>query len=230
MSALPYVYAAILDVLGYRERLAHDRKRGVLEFKDVLQNSLQCLQDINDAEFAHQTISDTVILTCADRLRVVDFLTVLRDVQVSFLVNGAFLRGGVTFQQHFRSGAITYSHAYAGAHELEASLAIYPRIVVDHNIVDMFESSGNSDMLRGCHLLCECNGVFFVNIVDEDNWQTLYEKAREMYRAESARIRQVEGVFAKHLWFQEYLMSSPHALPKSERYMPGIRVWAPEGN
>lgn len=229
MSALPYVYAAILDVLGYRERLAHDRERGVLEFKDVLEKSLGCLGGINDAEFGHQTISDTVILTCTERMRVVDFLKVLRNVQVSFLANGVFLRGGVTFQQHFRSGAITYSHAYAGAHELETSLAVYPRIVIDHNIVEMFESSGHGDMLAECHLLCECNGVFFVNILDKDNWQTLYKRARDLYQAESSRMRRVETVFAKHLWFQEYLMSSPHAVAGSERYMPAIRTWTREG-
>lgn len=224
MSTLPYVYAALLDVLGYRERLEHDRRRGVLEFKDVLENSLRCLQGINDAEFAHQTISDTVILTCTDRMRLVDFLTVLRDVQVAFLLNGAFLRGGVTFQQHFRSGAITYSHAYAGAHELETKLAIYPRIVVDHNIIEMFESSGNGGLLTGCQLLCECNGVYFVNIIDKTNWQTLYDRAKQLYVSEASRLHRIEGVFAKHYWFQEYLLSSTHAAAGASRYMPGIRV------
>jgi hypothetical protein len=225
VTALPYVYAALLDVLGYRERLERDRRQGSLKFKDVLENALRCLASINDAEYSHQAISDTIILTCSARDKLVSFLCVLRDVQISFLRNGLFLRGGVTFQQHFRSGAITYSPAYAGAHELESKIAIYPRIVVDHNIVDMFESSGLGSELTGARLLCECNGVFFVNIVDEENWSELFTKAKELYQHDSLSMKRVEGVFSKHWWFQEYLLSSEYAKADAKRYVPRIQVW-----
>lgn len=225
MNTLPYVFAALLDVLGYRERLETDRRHGTLHFKEVLENALRCLTSVNDAEYSHQAISDTIILTCSARDRFIPFLRVLRDVQTGFLRNGLYLRGGVTFQQHFRSGAITYSPAYAGAHELESKLAIYPRIVVDHNIVEMFESSGSGAELANAQLLCECNGVFFVNIIDEENWPELFSKAKELYQHDAARIKRAESVFCKHLWFQEYLLSSQFADSKAKRYVPGIRVW-----
>jgi hypothetical protein len=225
VTVLPYVYAALLDVLGYRERLESDRRQGSLQFKEVLENALRCLASINDAEYSHQTISDTIILTCSSRDNLVPFLCVLRDVQISFLQNGLFLRGGVTFQQHFRSGAITYSPAYAGAHELESNLAIYPRIVVDHNIVDMFESSGLGKRLADARLLCECNGVFFVNIIDEDNWLDLFAKAKELHQHDLQSMKRAEGVFSKHLWFQEYLFSSEFAKSDAGRYVPAIQVW-----
>jgi hypothetical protein len=146
-------------------------------------------------------------------------------VEISFLQNGLFLRGGLTFQQHFRSGAITYSPAYAGAHELESKLAIYPRIVVDHNIVDMVESSGLGSELAGARLLCECNGVFFVNIINEENWSDLFAKAKELYQHDSLGMKTAEGIFSKHLWFQEYLLSSEFANPDAARYVPSIQVW-----
>jgi hypothetical protein len=225
VNSLPYVYAALLDVLGYRERLERDRTNGTLDFKDVLESSLQCLTAVNDAEFAYQAISDTIILTCPLRDNFVSFARVLRNVQVSFLRNGLFLRGGITFQRHFRSGVITYSPAYAGAYELETKMAIYPRIVVDHNIVDMFESAGKGLELAHSQLLCECNGVFFLNIIEENNWAELYAKAAEIYRNDAPGMRCVEGVFNKHLWFQEYLFSSKYAKPESPRYIPPIRVW-----
>ena len=225
MTALPYVYAALLDVLGYRERLEMDRRQGSLQFKEVLENALRCLASINDAEYSHQAISDTIILTCSSRDNLVPFLRVLRDVQMSFLRNGLFLRGGVTFQQHFRSNAITYSPAYAGAHELESKLAIYPRIVVDHNIVDMFESRGLGKELADARLLCECNGVFFVNIIDEENWLELFARAKELYQHDSQGMKRAEGVFSKHLWFQEYLFSSEFAQSDAGRYVPSVQVW-----
>ncbi len=230
MNTLPYVYAALLDVLGYRDRLDRDRINGTLDFKNVLENSLRCLSTVNDAEFAHQAISDTIILTCTDREKLIDFLKVLRDVQLAFLENGLFLRGGLTFQQHFRSGSITYSPAYAGAHEIETKIAIYPRIVVDHNIIEMYESSERQGPLSASGLLCHCNGVCFLNILTQHNWQNVYAQSRRLYEADSARMKRNEGVFSKHFWFQEYLFSSVYAADSAQRYIPSIRVWAsPEG-
>lgn len=225
MIALPYVYAAMLDVLGYRERLEQDRKHGELGFKDVLERSLRCLAQINDAEFAHQAISDTIIITCSRREGVVEFLRVLKEVQLSFLVNGLFLRGGVTFQQHFKSGVITYSPAYAGAHELESKLAIYPRIVIDHNIIEMFKSEPAGKLMSDSGLLCECNGVYFVNIIDEGNWRATYESAKVLYSRDADSLRRAEGAFNKHVWFQEYLMSSEFASPDAKRYVPAMSIW-----
>jgi hypothetical protein len=225
MNTLPYIYAALLDVLGYRERLDQDRRHGTLHFRDLLESALRCLSAINDAEFAHQAISDTIILTCSDREKIVAFLRVLRDVQIAFLTNGLFLRGGLTYQQHFRSGAITYSPAYAGAHELESKMAIHPRIVVDHNIIAMFESSGQSQLLADSRLLCECNGVFFVNIIDRSNWRDLHTAASALYHNDAHGLRQSESAFGKHWWFQEYLMTSMHAPADAVRYIPAIRIW-----
>ena len=225
MSDLPYVYAAILDVLGYRERLKRDQRQGTLEFKSLLESALSCLTAINDAEFSYQAISDTVILTCSDRQKLIPFLRVLRDLQIGFLQSGLHLRGGVAFQRHFRSGTITYSAAYAAAYELESKLAIYPRIVIDHNIVEMFELNDDVSGLSNSELLCECNGVFFLNILSEANWVDVYNQAKRIYETDANDIRRVEAVFAKHLWFQEYLFSSPFADASLPRYMPAISVW-----
>ena len=222
------MYAALLDVLGYRERLERDRKSGTLEFKDLLESSLQCLARINSAQFAYQSISDTIIIVCPERERFLQLLEVLRDVQVSFLQNGLFIRGGVSFQTHFQSGAITYSHAFAAAHEIESKLALYPRIVVDHNIIEMFESSGTVSELSTSGLLCECNGVYFVNVATKQNWMNLRDCGKNLYESDKSAMRRAESVHMKHMWFQEYLMASEHAPAGAARYMPPTRTWKAE--
>ena len=62
-TELTYVYAALLDVLGYRQRLQQDLRGGTLSFKDSLQRAMQALADVNEADYSYQAISDTVILT-----------------------------------------------------------------------------------------------------------------------------------------------------------------------
>ena len=77
---LTYVYAAILDVLGYRQRLEKDRKTNTLAFKDALHSALQELTTINEAIYNYQAISDTVIITCSNRDELVGFLKVQKKL------------------------------------------------------------------------------------------------------------------------------------------------------
>lgn len=227
MNELPYIYASLLDVLGYRDWLERDRSQGSLEFKELLENALSCLSLINDAEYSYQAISDTIILTCSEKSRLVPFLAVIKDVQLSFLKSGLLLRGGISYGQHFRSGPITYSPAYAAAHESESRLAIYPRVVIDENILRMFEAEDYSQEIHASGLLCQRNGVYFVNLLTQQNWNEVYGMAKCIYEREKEQLLKREPVFAKHSWFEEYLFSSPYAKVDAARYtewfkFPGI--------
>ena len=218
MRNLPYIYACLLDVLGYREWLERDRLQGSFEFKELLEQALSCLNSINDAEYSYQAISDTIILTCSEKARLIPFFEVVRGVQLSFLKSGLLLRGGISYGQHFRSGAITYSPAYAAAHESESRLAIYPRVVIDENILQMFEGDNFLDEIQGSGLLCRRNGVYFINILTQQNWTEVYEMAKGIYEKDSEQLLKKEPVFAKHAWLEEYLFSSPFVVAEAVRY------------
>jgi hypothetical protein len=223
MSAeLPYVYAAILDVLGYRQRLDADRQMGTLGFKDDLQAALQVLTEVNEAEVAYQAISDTVILTCPKRETFLDFLKVIKNVQIAFLRRKLFVRGGLTYAQHFKSTHVTYSHALSSAYEIEKGLAIYPRIVVDHNIIEMFRDAGELQPIVDSMLVCVCNGTFFVNIIDDHNWQEIYDYGRQLFLHDVSVLFRKEPEFSKHVWFENYLFGSPFNPFTSDRYIPGV--------
>jgi len=144
-----YVYAAVLDVLGYRTRLAQDRESGVPHFKILLQNALRVLDQINEAQCAFQVISDTVFLTWPAQGTLTEFLLINKRLFVAFLEQGLFLRGGITYSQHFKSGPVTYSYAVATAYDLESQRAIYPRIVIDENVVRMFQNPESGLDLKG---------------------------------------------------------------------------------
>jgi len=217
---LTYVYAAILDVLGYRQRLEKDRKTNTLAFKDALHSALQELTTINEAIYNYQAISDTVIITCSNRDELVGFLKVQKKIMLAFLREGLFIRGGIAYSKHFKSSNITYSYAISLAHDIEQKNAVYPRIVVDKNIIQMFENTPELSALVESDLICVQNGVYFLNILDEDNWAQVYDWAKNLYCHDEKELFEMEHEFSKHAWFENYLFSSTFADHDFERYVP----------
>jgi hypothetical protein len=217
-----YVYCAVLDVLGYRTRLEQDRTSGRADFKASLQQALSVLSEINDAQCRHEAISDTIFLTWPNQPTFVDFLQLNKRLFVSFLKHGLFLRGGITYSRHFRSGNVTYSFAIATAYELESKSAVHPRIVIDKNIVLMFENPGAAldyAGLVGSSLIVEANGTYFLNVIDQTNWTELYEAARNLFVHDAAQIAENEQAFAKHVWFENYLFHTA-GRHRKKRYIP----------
>jgi hypothetical protein len=115
MNAISYSYVALLDVLAYREYLARDTASGKLEFRDAMRRALAVFEEVNDNDFGHTAISDTIIVTCPRQDQVVAFLRLLKKVQISFLRQSLFLRGGSVYARHFHSGNLTYSPALTRA-------------------------------------------------------------------------------------------------------------------
>lgn len=204
-----YLYAALLDVLAYRHLLKRDRESGRLDFQNDLAAALRVFESINEAVFRVQAISDTIIMTCVDHENFPAFLDLLRSVFVAFLRQGLFVRGGIAYSRHFQNRHLTYSHAVARAYELESQLAVYPRIVLDSNIVEMYEAGSGLPPIRS--LLCIENGVFFLDVLRDDNWTEAYECAKRIYAASADVLRSDEQAFSKYVRFERYLLTSSHA-------------------
>lgn len=218
MNNESYLYVALIDVLAYRSRLQKDRDSGTLSFKDELQRAMTVLSEVNEADFPYQAISDTIIVSCARRDEFSSFLILLKKMYASFLNQSLLIRGGVAFSQHFKSSNVTYSHALALAYELESQKAIYPRIIIDPNIILMLDQL---EIDRSYKLLiAERNGAHFVNVADKDNWSSLYEAALRTYEKDAGMIKGNEEAFQKHLWLQEFLLEHPCADKVATPYIP----------
>lgn len=214
-----HLYVAFLDVLAYRERLEQDRQSGNLDLRNDLSAALRVFDSVNDAVFHVQAISDTIIVTCLHHNHFAEFLRLLRQVFLAFMDQCLFVRGAVAYSRHFQSNRLTYSHGIARAYELESQQAVYPRIVVDENIIKMFEVGEGLPDIHCKGLLCKENGVFFLDILTEDNWQYVYSQAANIYKQSLRSSRFSESAFTKHLRFEKYLLTSPHAPSDSVPYI-----------
>jgi hypothetical protein len=217
-----YLYAALLDVLGYRFFLERDRQSGRLDFQEKLSAALAALEAVNEAVFGVRAISDTVILTCSEHEHFPEFLELLRGLFVAFLGQGIFIRGGVAFAQHFQNGRLTYSQAIAKAYELESKVAGYPRIVIDKNIVAMYETGSGLPEIASSGLICVENGVYFLDILTPSNWQQVYSCAKNLHVQSTGSLLADDPAFGKHIRFERYLRMSRHAPTAFSPFIGGI--------
>lgn len=220
--AITHVYTALVDILAYRYRLESDQKSGLLNFKDDLEQALKVFDGVNDAFFRVQAISDTIIITCSEHNHFPEFITILKNVFIEFLRRELFVRGGVAYSRHFQSGRLTYSHSIAKAYELESKVPIYPRIVIDNNIIEMYGGGVGMPDIFNKRFFSKQNGVTFLNVIDDGNWGQIYTLAKKIYENDRSHMLKNESAFLKHLWFQEYLFTSCSRDMSCERYIEAI--------
>lgn len=217
-----YAYTALLDVLSYRFRLERDISTGEHSLKSDLEGALSIFDSVDPNVFGVQAISDTIIMTCSTHVNFEEFLRILKTVYIAFLNKGLYVRGGMAYSKHYQNGRLTYSHALAKAYEIESKIAIYPRIMIDKNIIEMYKSGAGLPEIFGKNLLAQHNGGCFINILDQDNWCPIYESASAMYKLDQLSLVNNESAFAKHQWFENYLFSSPYADLKKSKYIEVI--------
>lgn len=216
-----YKYTALLDVLSFRFRLDQDISTGDYSLKNDLEGALSIFDSVDLEIFGVQAISDTIIMTCSSHERFEEFLNILKTVYIVFLNKGLYVRGGVAYSRHYQSGRLTYSHALAKAYEIESKIAIYPRIMIDKNIIDMYKGGASLPDIFGKNLLAQHNGGCFINVLDQDNWCNVYGSAAAMYKKDKLSLINNEAAFAKHQWFENYLFASPHADLTQIKYIEG---------
>lgn len=203
-------FVALLDVIGYKNKIKQDLNNEQEDFKNKLIKSIGNFSNINQAQFQCQAISDTIIISAHGFNYIIDFFKILSGIHCDFLANGLFVRGGIAYSKHHQSGILTYSHALSAAHDLEQSQAIYPRIVIDKNIIEMIRQSDKLNLakseIKEMNLICEENGVYFLNTAFNSK-DAVYENAKALYNSDKNYLRERESEFAKHRWFQNFILS-----------------------
>lgn len=212
----PYAYLALLDVLGYSDGLNRDDETFGNKIYDAFNEVFRYL---DMAEYNFEFFSDSIIISCSHQENFIGLLKIIKGTTMSFLKKGFFLRGGIAYDKHIKRGAFTYSHALLRAQYLQPK-ALFPRIIIDNNIIEMFNSANEFPELINSKLICYNNGIYFLNILDKENWSDAYEYASRIFLDNRDYILGKEHELAKHVWFEEYLFSSPFANTHCLRYIP----------
>lgn len=221
---MAYSYFAFLDVMGYRYHLNKDKRNGTELFRDKLIASYRVFENIDLATLRHKSISDSIFMSSANNVS--DFLDATKNVFLSFLENGLLIRGGIAYNKHFETQHITYSHALTDAYNIESTKSIFPRIIIDKSVIEKLKNESepplNSQQLKTIidnRLILKCGNHYQLNILDEDNWESVYLNARKIYEETRDDILEDPKLLEYHLWLQSYIFNFKPPKNRKPKYI-----------
>ena len=93
-------------------------------------------------------------------MSVIIFCTILT---AQFWANGLLIRGGITIGYCFSDNLMVWGKALVRAYEIESTIAIYPRIVIDPFADELFDFLANSKYKK---IICrDFDGLYFIDIL-----------------------------------------------------------------
>lgn len=73
------------------------------------------------------------------------FINVVRIYQLMLLENNFLVRGGIALGGHFENSNMIFSEALVKAYKLENQNAVYPRIIIDKELIHLIEDALNNN-------------------------------------------------------------------------------------
>lgn len=149
LKQTPHI-VAVLDFLGAAEKMKTTGRSddflktmqriydGMMNF--VRWNNSSCFGETKTNEVKIQIYSDNVVLAkeCQNEIPIAEcqeIFTLCAFFQMVALMEGIPIRGAITRGKFCKSELFVYGEALVNAHEMEAHMAIYPRIIVDKDII-----------------------------------------------------------------------------------------------
>ena len=163
---------AFLDILGGKEIINKDADESLNLVYTCYKNSIQRYKEMASSLFPLSQInifSDNISISCP----VKDDFENLYDCIISvfsscmvltlqFLANGILVRGGMIIGYCFADDFMVWGKALVRAYEIESTIAIYPRIVIDPFTDEIFDLLAKSE---NKNIICkEFDGLYFIDI------------------------------------------------------------------
>lgn len=135
---------AFLDILGFKELIEYsERENDYTKLSNLITKSTKVFNMLNAMkDFQLTQFSDSFVLSCKS-LEMGDsivFIMHLRDLIDLFLSENILLRGGVTIGKVIHTKKILMGPAMNRAYELESRFANCPRVIIDKDLFDYWET------------------------------------------------------------------------------------------
>jgi len=217
------------DALGTKNHL-RDPKTAVDFVSKIRASSDAAAKRLAVAErlfkmMSHRWFSDCFCLSVSfqDQQGILEALKIAAQLQLEFLLNGVFLRGGVAVGLHYHSEHIDLGPALAEAAELE-KVCKNPAIFLTQRLVDCLRhaSSDLTDLVA----TCQGDGSCFLNffpLLDPTARRTARERITTAIELVTIGANQgvdddarkmVEGQRQKYLWLADYFNYASGAATK----------------
>jgi len=142
-------------------------------------------------------------------------ITRLMNAQTALLQCGLLVRGAITTGRHYESARMIFSEALVRAYNIERTVACYPRIILDTDIVNEFynpiKGEDKRRILANPFLLRDADGQVFVNYLSlisgpaaDGKRERYLEIQRALILKEQVEHAREPSVMAKLAWVVRY--------------------------
>lgn len=177
-------FVCFLDILGFSEMIDEydeDLTSNILQdIQEAFQISIQTIETNENTpnkealkHLKYQLFSDCVSISIPYFDREDDFLSnfnlisaFIRGFQLNMMVKGFFVRGGLSIGSYYSDNHIIFSKGLVNAYLLESKKAIFPRVLIDKNILEKlekYEKSNFSNYGINDYLLSDWENYVFLN-------------------------------------------------------------------
>lgn len=170
-----------LDILGFKKFVCNNEEKGIEQINEVLK--------IINSEFSENRIekilpgikkkatffSDSVVISFENESKNEYFAVLIEEVarqvincQIKLFEHDVLIRGGLTFGNIVHTNDKCFGTGLIGAYILESKFAVYPRVLVNEDIIAILKEEYNIN--------CETDQKYFISKDDTDLYFIDYAK------------------------------------------------------
>ncbi len=224
-------YVAFLDLLGFKDMVEQSTKN-----QSILNNISKALNYtyevqhnnyhgfLSQVEFGKQvtTFSDSIIISYSTSTPAGGFhiLMDLIYICIDLLYNGILVRGGVTVGQLVHDERKCFGPAMNEAYKMESDEAIYPRILINKNVLDFdLENPGSANtveqenkyLLGLIKAVPDNKNLFILDYLKQYNelddiytYLDFISNTRDFIIESLSKFEKNERVYKKYEWLKRY--------------------------
>lgn len=209
---------AFIDVLGAKEMIKKDADGSLNTIHSVYEKALEMYKKSISRKLKIEIsiFSDNIVVarrnygksTLRQDFRILQMLVAI--IQSSFLISNVLVRGGIAYGKFFSDDVMIWGDALTRAYWLESNVAIYPRIVIDTELIQQLQYFNPQIDNTVFWLRQDTDGIVYV-----DYWQEKYLKHFDMlsiaemsrYDARAAECNNDIKIMQKNIWHLNYILS-----------------------
>lgn len=194
-------FVAFIDILGFKDIVEKERLSGYSgkQLDKLYICHEECTAIFKDHGLDIIQFSDSIMISkIYEKDAFHEFITAVSDYQKFLMRQGFLCRGGIAVNKHYSLSSFVFSPALIEAYRVESEKAIYPRVVVSEDVIDLVFPERNYPQT-----ICkEYDGLFFVNYLNNENTSTIGGVISEIVA--NCLNNKNHSVIQKGIWLANY--------------------------
>ncbi|HHE4876659.1 hypothetical protein [Morganella morganii] len=161
-------FVAFIDILGFKNIVEKERLSGYEgeQLNKLFDCHVECEKIFKEHGLDIVQFSDSIVISKAyDKESFHEFVFSVSEYQKLLLRKGFLCRGGIAVNKHYSLSSFLFSPALIDAYKVESEKAIYPRVVVSEDVINLVFPEKEYPK----NLCKEYDGLFFINFLYKEN-------------------------------------------------------------